>query len=206
MPPTTLLRNLIQRLKEAEAYDHQPVVVLVVEYDAPITEHLGTDADPTPVVNELWRFCRVLKDDEGHLYGVFVTGIHRFARYHPFSAANNFIDISDDLTYGALCGFTEGEVDRYFAPYRDALADREPRLHDRDIQANWYLHYNGDRLSPLPKAPQGGQRWELGRSSAPPLSSLPGHAHRMHPLLGMSVVSTCRTPSRVPSTAPVSRQ
>ncbi len=150
--PTTLLRNLIQRLKDA--YNRQPVV-LVDEYDAPITEHLGTaDMDPTPAVNELRRFFRVLKDDEGHLYGVFVTGITRFARHHLFSAANNFRDISDEPAYGALCGFTEEEVDRYFAPYRDALADREPRLRDRDIQADWRRRYNGYRFSPLPEAPR----------------------------------------------------
>ena len=152
VPPTTLLRNLIQRLKKA--YNRQPVV-LVDEYDAPITEHLGTmDADPTRAVNELRRFFRVLKDDEGHLYGVFVTGITRFARHHLFSAANNFRDISDEPAYGALCGFTEEEVDRYFAPYRDALADREPRLRDRDIQADWRRRYNGYRFSPLPEAPR----------------------------------------------------
>ena len=150
--PERILRNLIQRLEKA--YGRQPVV-LVDEYDAPITEHLGTaDANPTPAVDVLRRFFRVLKDDEGLLYGVFVTGITRFARNHLFSAANNFTDISDLPTYGALCGFTEGEVNSYFAPYQEALADREPRLRDRDIQADWQRCYNGYRFSPLPEAPR----------------------------------------------------
>ena len=100
--PERILRSLIQRL--GDAYGRQPVV-LVDEYDAPITEHLGTDADPTPAVDALRRFFRVLKDDEGLLYGVFVTGITRFARRHLFSAANNFVDISDEPRHGALCGF-----------------------------------------------------------------------------------------------------
>ena len=147
MPPTTLLRNLIRRLEKA--YDRQPVV-LVDEYDAPITEHLGTDADPTPAVDVLRRFFRVLKDDEGLLYGVFVTGITRFARHHLFSAANNFVDISDEPGYGALCGFTEEEVDRDLAP----LADREPRLEDTAIQMAWRDLYNGYRFSELPSAPR----------------------------------------------------
>ena len=149
--PEELLTTLVQDL--TDIYGPDPVV-LVDEYDAPITEHLGTDADPTPAVDVLRRFFRVLKDDEGLLYGVFVTGITRFARHHLFSAANNFRDISDLPDYGALCGFTEGEVDRYFAPYRKALADREPRLRDRDIQADWRLRYNGYRFSPLPEAPR----------------------------------------------------
>ena len=49
-----------------------------------------------------------------------MTGITRFARNHLFSAANNIIDISDEPAYGALCGFTEEEVDRHFAPAPEA--------------------------------------------------------------------------------------
>ena len=150
--PERILRTLIQRLEDA--YDRQPVV-LVDEYDAPITEHLGTaEADPTPAVDVLRRFFRVLKDDEGLLYGVFVTGITRFARHHLFSAANNFRDISDEPGYGALCGFTEEEADRYLAPYREALADMEPRLEPRAIQDAWRDLYNGYRFSDLPSAPR----------------------------------------------------
>ena len=149
--PTDLLVALIRTLRNT--HGRQPVV-LIDEYDAPITEHLGTEADPTPAVNELRRFFRVLKDDEGLLYGVFVTGITRFARHHLFSAANNFIDISDEPAYGALCGFTETEVDRDFAPYRQALAALEPRLEASAIQTAWQDLYNGYRFSDLPSAPR----------------------------------------------------
>ncbi len=149
--PERILRNLIQRLDAA--YNRQPVV-LVDEYDAPITEHLGTDADPTPAVDVLRQFFRVLKDDEGLLYGVFVTGITRFARHHLFSAANNFVDISDLPAYGALCGFTEEEVDRDLAPYRARLAEREPGLEAAAIQTAWRAFYNGYRFSELPSAPR----------------------------------------------------
>ena len=96
----------------------------------------------------------MLKDDEGLLYGVFVTGITRFARNHLFSAANNFTDISEEPAYGALCGFTEEEVDRHFAPYRKALADLDPRLRARDVRAEWRAHYNGYRFAPGPEAPR----------------------------------------------------
>ena len=65
-------------------------------------------------------------------------------------AANNIIDISDEPAYGALCGFTEEEVDRHFAPYRARLAELEPRLAARDVQAAWRAFYNGYRFSQLP--------------------------------------------------------
>ena len=74
--------------------------------------------------------------------------------HHLFSAANNFVDISDEPGYGALCGFTEEEADRCLAPYREALADMEPRLEPRAIQAAWRDLYNGYRFSDLPSAPR----------------------------------------------------
>ena len=149
--PERILRNLIQRLEAAYG---RPPVVLVDEYDAPIVKHMGTDRDLQPAVEGLQDFFRVLKDDEGLLYGVFVTGITRFARDHLFSAANNIIDISDEPDYGALCGFTEEEVDRHFAPYRARLAELEPRLRARDVRAEWRAFYNGYRFAPGPEAPR----------------------------------------------------
>ncbi len=145
--PAELLTTLVEDL--ADIYEPEPVV-LVDKYDAPIVNHIGTDRSLEPAVVELREFIRVLKDDEGLLYGVFVTGITRFARRHLFAAANNFIDISDRPAYRALCGFTEDEVDRDLAPYRARLAEREPGLDDAAIRAAWRDLYNGYRFSELP--------------------------------------------------------
>ncbi len=150
--PTATLRKLIGGL--SGLHRKKRPVVLVDEYDAPITEHVGTDRDPKPAVDELRMFYRGLKDDEGRLYGVFITGITRFGKQHLFSTLNNVADISEMPAYGDLCGFTEDEVDYHFAPYRDKLVDMEPRLRDRDIQADWRTLYNGYRFSPLPEAPR----------------------------------------------------
>ena len=149
--PSDLLVALVRALQET--YGRSPVV-LVDEYDAPVVKHIGTDRDLRPVVDALQDFFRALKDDEGLLYGVFVTGITRFARHHLFSAANNFTDISDRSAYGALCGFTEDEVDRDLVPYREALTELEPHLRNRDILADWRTRYNGYRFSELPSAPR----------------------------------------------------
>ncbi len=149
--PERILRNLIRYLERA--YGRQPVV-LVDEYDAPLVNHIGTDRSLEPAVAELREFIRVLKDDEGLLYGVFVTGITRFARHHLFSAANNFTDISEEGAYGALCGFTDEEVARDLEPYREVLRTLEPRLRNRNIQADWRARYNGYRFSPRPGAPR----------------------------------------------------
>ena len=142
--PASLLTHLLRRLDQA--YGSRPVV-LVDEYDAALTDHLGLDLDPTPAASALRRFYRVLKDDAGLLYGVFVTGITRLARQHLFSAANNFMDISADEPYATLCGFTDEEVDGSLAPYRDALRDLEPAFNDDRILADWRNMYNGYRFA-----------------------------------------------------------
>ena len=146
-PPAVLLTALIQGL--ANAYGRHPVV-LVDEYDAPIVKHIGTDRPLESAVEELRDFFRVLKDDERWLYGAFVTGITRFARAHLFSAANNFLDISDLPRYGALCGFTEDEVALYLAPHRDELERLEPRFQGRNMLDAWREQYNGYCFAPHP--------------------------------------------------------
>ncbi|MCY4519155.1 MAG: AAA family ATPase [Caldilineaceae bacterium] len=145
--PDVLLTHLLQRLHTE--YNALPVV-LVDEYDSAVTEHIGTDADPTPAAAALRRFYRVLKDDEGLVYGVFVTGITRLARQHLFSAANNFVDISERETYAAICGFTDQEVEECLRPHRQALQELDPRLDDDHMLATWRDMYNGYRFTPTP--------------------------------------------------------
>lgn len=149
--PDAILSDLIRALEQH--YKRSPVV-LVDEYDAPLVEFIGTDGDVARAVAELRQLYRVLKDNKAGLYGVFMTGITRFARRHLFLAANNFTDISEESGYGDLCGFTEDEVDLYCAPYRERLADLEPTLRHRDIQADWRVRYNGYRFSRLPSTPR----------------------------------------------------
>ncbi|MCY4520665.1 MAG: AAA family ATPase [Caldilineaceae bacterium] len=150
-PPADMLTALIQGLREA--YGRRPVV-LVDEYDAPIVKHIGTDRPLESAVEELRDFFRVLKDDEGWLYGAFVTGITRFARAHLFSAANNFLDISDLPRYGALCGFTEDEVALHLAPHRDELERLEPRFRGQNMLDAWREQYNGYCFAPHPGTPR----------------------------------------------------
>ena len=149
--PSDLLVALVRSLQQTHGCSP---VVLVDEYDAPVVKHIGTDRNPQPAVEALQDFFRALKDDEGLLYGVFVTGIARFARHHLFSAANNFTDISEEGAYGALCGFTDEEVARDLEPYREVLRTLEPRLRDRNIVADWRARYNGYRFSPRPGTPR----------------------------------------------------
>ena len=143
--PRALLRRLIQNLHRV--YGVRPVV-LVDEYDAPVTEHMGTETDPAAAVGALRRCYRALKDDANLLYGVFATGITRVARADLFSAANNFETISDWGANADLCGFTQAEAVRCLLPHRRALCKLEPRLAEDRMLADWRRTYNGYEFSP----------------------------------------------------------
>ena len=144
---SNILLGLMETL--GEFYGSKPVV-LVDEYDAPVTKYMGTEQNPAVVVEPLREFYRVLKDDEGLLYGVFVTGITRFAREHLFSATNNMTDISDWEPYADICGFTEAEVERHLEPHRKALKVLEPGFQDARVLAEWRDQFNGYRFAPYP--------------------------------------------------------
>ena len=147
--PYTLLWHLIAMLDEF--YDAPPVV-LVDEYDAPLTRYMGTDRDPAPALNELRDLYRVLKNRAESLYGALVTGITRLARPHLFSAANNFTDISEWRDFAAVCGFTEAEVDVCLRPHRQALKALEPAFDEADMLSTWTDMYNGYRFAKSPAA------------------------------------------------------
>lgn len=49
--------------------------------------------------------------------GLFTTGITKLSNTSIFSAFNNLQDISLDPFYGALLGYTEDEISKYFSSY-----------------------------------------------------------------------------------------
>ncbi len=145
--PSNILSELTRVL--GRVYGSRPVV-LVDEYDAPVTRLIGTERHPEVAVHVLRDFYRVLKDDDDLLYCVFLTGITRFARSHLFSAANNITDVSDWEPYAAVCGFTEAEVVRDLEPHRQALMAQEPGFRDENMLAEWRDFYDGYRFAPHP--------------------------------------------------------
>ena len=142
--PGDILTVLLETLGE---YYRAAPVVLVDEYDAPVTHYLGREVDPAPALDALRELYRVLKDDAGVLYGVLITGITRLAKPHLFSAANNFTDVSEDPGLSALCGFTEGEVEEGLWPHREALRALESGFDEERMLDDWREMYNGYRFA-----------------------------------------------------------
>ena len=142
VPPAQRLGRLIMHL--AQHYGQRPVV-LVDEYDAPITHLMGRDIAPDPILATLRNFYVVLKANEQSLHFVFVTGVSRFAHVTLFSAFNNLRDITWNPLYANLCGFTEQEVQTLMYPYLEVGA-AHLGWRTADLLAELRDHYNGYRF------------------------------------------------------------
>jgi len=137
--PAQRLEELVVQLKAR--YGANPVV-LVDEYDAPLTHLLGKEADPEPILDILRNFYVKFKGLENQLHFVFITGITRFARVSLFSALNNLRDISWEPDYATLCGFTEQEVRTTLRPHLATGADHL-NVSLEELMDQVRRHYNG---------------------------------------------------------------
>jgi len=110
-------------------------VVLVDEYDKPIVDALH-DAPETAGANrdDLRGLYGALKACDAHVELTFITGVTRFSKVSLFSDLNFLTDLTLDPRYSAVCGYTEADLDRVFAPELPGL--------DRARIRAWYNGYN----------------------------------------------------------------
>jgi Holliday junction resolvase-like predicted endonuclease len=123
------------------------VVALVDEYDIPMLDSLNKQVEQIDEIREfLQNFYRVLKGVDEHLRFVFMTGITKFAKVSVFSALNNLVDVTLNPAYATLCGYTQKELESYFAPYLEELAE----AHNCDVPEAlkkircWYNGFSWD--------------------------------------------------------------
>ena len=111
----------------------RPVVVLVDEYDRPITEALGDAALAKANRSFLRGVYGVVKDADALIRLSFFTGVTKFSKVSVFSGLNNLTDITLDPCYAAICGYTDDDLDTVFAPELEGLDRKEIR--------DWYDGY-----------------------------------------------------------------
>ena len=144
--PSVRFRRLLEALHERAG---ERVVVLVDEYDKPI---LGARDEAKPGADEHGETplpgnaqARVNRDDLRGLYGTIkdcdahvqlslITGVSKFSKVSLFSDLNFLTDFTLHPNYAAICGYTEADLDRVFAP-------ELPGLDRAQIRA-WYNGYN----------------------------------------------------------------
>ena len=107
--------NLLKKTLDTES----EVVLLVDEYDAPLTAVLNDSNEFEDRRKILSNFYLTVKSCDGKFRFIFITGVTYYLHTSIFSAFNNLKDLTLDLRYGALLGYTSEELEKYFSEYID---------------------------------------------------------------------------------------
>ena len=115
------LKNIIRSAYEKTG---KQVVILIDEYDKPILDALYTQYEEQNR-QELRSFYSPLKDCDQYIRFLFITGITKVSHVNIFSGLNQLNDISLTQSYSSICGVSESELEKYFMPEIEALAERQ---------------------------------------------------------------------------------
>lgn len=124
------------------------VVILVDEYDKPITEYLeARQIEKAKNIRKVLKnFFGVIKGSDAFLKFVFITGVSKFSRVSIFSDLNNLRDITLSEQFSLIVGYTEAELIYYFDSYLDQLAEKLGLIKKQlaDEIKHWYNGYSWD--------------------------------------------------------------
>lgn len=136
-------RNVIEAAHEATG---QRVVVLIDEYDKVLVNTM-TDAKLHEQLKQILKpVFGVLKGADRHIRFAILTGVSRFSKLSIFSDLNNLEDITLDDRFNTICGITEQELRRYFAPGIEAFARKKATDFEGMMQI-LKKHYDGYHFS-----------------------------------------------------------
>ena len=124
--------NLLKKTLDTES----EVVLLVDEYDAPLTAVLNDSNEFEDRRKILSNFYLTVKSCDGKFRFIFITGVTYYAHTSIFSAFNNLTDLTLDSDYGALLGYTSEELEKYFSEYIDNVAVELNKEYETDIYNN----------------------------------------------------------------------
>jgi hypothetical protein len=114
-----VFQNLLRDIRQANGL--RPVL-LIDEYDAPV---ITVASEEKPIFNPnllidtrkvMQTFYLQIKVAGNDIFRTFITGISKYSRMGVFSQLNNLIDISLESKFSALMGYTQYELEKYFAP------------------------------------------------------------------------------------------
>jgi hypothetical protein len=131
-------RELIESVVEKTG---KQVVILIDEYDRPIVDYI--DPYDLEKANEqrdvLKNFFSILKNASKDIRFLLITGVSKFSKVSIFSELNHLTDLTLHPDYAALCGYTQPELEHYFAAY---LKIMPPETLEK--MKEWYNGYSWD--------------------------------------------------------------
>lgn len=137
-------RSLILELSR-----QQKLVILIDEYDKPITDYLLEPEKRLEHQAILKSLYGVLKPLDAHLHLVLFTGVSKIGKLSLFSDLNHLQDLSLDPKFATLFGYTKPEIEQYFPQYLTDVAQNLGVPLDilwQSIQ-RWYNGYSWDGVS-----------------------------------------------------------
>lgn len=114
----------VQLGKWLRGLEQLSLVVLIDEYDAPLSESINDKALLARMQKIFLEFYSVFKRNDGCLRFFFMTGITKMKNIGALSGINDLKDISMDVRYGTLLGYTEEELLHYFKEWLDDAAPK----------------------------------------------------------------------------------
>ena len=118
------------------------LVLLIDEYDAPLTACLDRPELFKQVRNYLSQFYSVFKANDAAVRFLFITGITKFNKTSIFSELNNLSDISLSPEFGSILGYTRSEVENYFQKYLE-ISSKVLKIDVQNLLRELTRHYDG---------------------------------------------------------------
>jgi hypothetical protein len=131
--------DLIQTAYEKSG---QKVVVLIDEYDRPLTQTMERAKANDEIREALKGFYGVLKGADQWLRFVLLTGVTKFSKVNVFSDLNMLRDISMSERYSGVCGISAKELADNFGTELKILAEHNGMTHDEAV-AEMKKRYDG---------------------------------------------------------------
>ncbi len=122
------------------------VVVLIDEYDAPVSHVLDRPELAEAIRARLSAFYTAMKSRTGDIRFLMMTGVSKFTKMSVFSALNNIVDVSMRREYATMLGYTERELDANFEEHLREHAAVMGLSYDT-YRAELRRWYNGFRFS-----------------------------------------------------------
>jgi len=127
----------------------EKAVVIIDEYDKPLTSTLDKRDVHIELRDELKGFYDVLKSYDADLRFLFLTGVSKFSQVSVFSALNQLSDMTLDPRYADICGLTQEELETNFGPEIDSVLESIGRNREEYLD-KLRRFYNGYRFSKKP--------------------------------------------------------
>ncbi len=112
-------------VSRAKQQTGKQVVILIDEYDKPLTDTIGLQEIQDKNRAALQGIYGIMKRADQYIRFAFLTGVTRYGKLGIFSAANNPKDISNNNKYNTICGISEEELHSYFDDEVQAFAEEQ---------------------------------------------------------------------------------